>query len=118
MLVSDQVSVWLLRDDVGDAFNALLEKFLSLSYSTYNKVCCSRVYFMLKFYSFSQAEETALMAKLTLHSVYGRFRADMFLSSLTESSSYPSRSKHANLEVAHPFFSHRRAHGDVKHRKI
>jgi len=38
----------------------------------------------------TQAEETALMAKLTLHSVYGRFRADMFLSSLTESSSYPS----------------------------
>jgi separase len=55
--------VWLLRDDVGDASNALLEKFLSLSYSTYNKV----------------AEETALMAKLTLHGVYGRFRADMFL---------------------------------------
>lgn len=30
------------------------------------------------------------MAKLTLHGVYGRFRADMFLSSLTESSSYIS----------------------------
>jgi len=33
-----------------------------------------------------QAEENALMANLTLHSVYGRFRTDMFLSSLTESS--------------------------------
>ena len=41
-------------------------------------------------HSFSQAEENALMAKLTLHGVYGRFRADMFLSSLTESSLYPS----------------------------
>ena len=30
------------------------------------------------------------MAKLTLHGVYDRFRTDMFLSSLTESSSYPS----------------------------
>ena len=39
--VSHQESVWLLRDDVGDAFNALLEKLLSLSYSTYNKVCWS-----------------------------------------------------------------------------
>ena len=63
----------------------------------------SRVHFILNVYNFSQAEETALMAKLTLHSVYGRFRADMFLSSLTESSSYPSRPKHASLEVAHPF---------------
>ena len=45
--------------------------------------------FMLSFaHGFiSQAEETALMAKLTLHGVYGRFRGDMFLSSLTESSS-------------------------------
>lgn len=36
-----------------------------------------------------QAEENALMAKLTLHAAYGRFRADMFLSSLTESSMLP-----------------------------
>ncbi|KDR77139.1 hypothetical protein GALMADRAFT_66375 [Galerina marginata CBS 339.88] len=60
--------LWLLRDDVGDAFNSVLEKVLSLSYSTRNK-----------------AEENALMGKLTLHGVYGRFRTDMFLSSLTES---------------------------------
>ncbi|KAF8155999.1 cysteine peptidase C50 [Crassisporium funariophilum] len=60
--------LWLLRDDIGDVFNSILEKFLSLSYSARNK-----------------AEENVLMAKLTLHSVYGRFRADMFLSSLTES---------------------------------
>jgi len=38
------------------------------------------------FDDFSQSEENALMAKLTLHDVYGRFRADMFLSSLVESS--------------------------------
>ena len=97
--------MWLLRDDVGDAFNALLEKLLSLSYSTYNKVCwslepncgsCSDAH------SLFQAEETALMAKLTLHGVYGRFRADMFLSSLTESSSFPSLNMLA-LEVAYIF---------------
>jgi hypothetical protein len=35
---------------------------------------------------FSQSEENALMARLTLHDMYGRFRADMFLSSLVESS--------------------------------
>jgi len=35
-----------------------------------------------------QAEENSLMAQLTLHSVYGRFHADMFLSSLTESSGF------------------------------
>lgn len=33
----------------------------------------------------SQGEEHAIMGKLTLHSVYERFRSDMFLSSLTES---------------------------------
>ena len=89
--ISDEEPVWLLRDDVGDAFNALLEKFLSLSYSTYNKVCQCRLCFMLSgLWIFSQAEETALMAKLTLHSVYGRFRMDMFLSSLTESGWCPS----------------------------
>lgn len=33
-----------------------------------------------------QAEHSALMAKLTLDEVHSRFRADMFLSSLAESS--------------------------------
>lgn len=30
--------VWLLRDDVGDGFNALLERFISLSHSSRSKV--------------------------------------------------------------------------------
>jgi hypothetical protein len=33
--------VWLLRDDVGDEFNTLLEKFISLSRSSRSKVICS-----------------------------------------------------------------------------
>ncbi|KAF9479762.1 cysteine peptidase C50 [Pholiota conissans] len=60
--------LWSLRDDPGDVFNAMLQKLVSLSYSSNNK-----------------AQENALMAKLTLHGVYDRFRTDMFLSSLTES---------------------------------
>ncbi|KAF8958159.1 peptidase family C50-domain-containing protein [Flammula alnicola] len=60
--------LWLLRDEVGDTFNSILERLLSLSHSSNNK-----------------AEEHALMAKLTLHGVYNRFQTDMFLSSLTES---------------------------------
>ncbi|KAH9478241.1 Separin [Psilocybe cubensis] len=65
-LLSQQL--WNLRDAGDDNFNSLLEKLLSLSYSPQNK-----------------AEENALLGKLTLHKVYGRFRSDMFLSSLTES---------------------------------
>jgi len=30
--------VWLLRNDVGDHFDAILENFLSLSYTTVTKV--------------------------------------------------------------------------------
>ncbi|PPQ80273.1 hypothetical protein CVT24_006605 [Panaeolus cyanescens] len=60
--------LWNLRDEMGDVFDSLLEKLLSLSSTSLNK-----------------AEENALMAKLTLHNVYGRFRTDLFLSSLTES---------------------------------
>jgi len=33
--------VWLLRDDVGDDFNALLERFISLSHSSRSKVIFS-----------------------------------------------------------------------------
>jgi separase len=36
-----------------------------------------------------QAEESALLAKLSLENVYTRFQADMFLNSLSESSEYP-----------------------------
>ncbi|PFH48873.1 hypothetical protein AMATHDRAFT_148907 [Amanita thiersii Skay4041] len=60
--------IWLLRDEGGDDYMALLERFMSLPYSARTK-----------------AEENALMAQLTLHNVYSRFRSDMFLSSLTES---------------------------------
>ncbi|KAF8623369.1 hypothetical protein AX17_007447 [Amanita inopinata Kibby_2008] len=60
--------IWLLRDEGGDEYMALLEQFMSLPYSSRTK-----------------AEENALMAQLTLHNVYSRFRNDMFLSSLSES---------------------------------
>ncbi|KAF7338167.1 Cysteine peptidase C50 [Mycena venus] len=59
--------IWLLRDD-GNGYTALLQRFLALPAG-----------------SRTRAQENALMAKLALHEVYGRFRSDMFLSSLTES---------------------------------
>ncbi|KAF8880008.1 hypothetical protein BD779DRAFT_1549966 [Infundibulicybe gibba] len=61
--------IWMLRYDGGETFLAPLNQFLSLPHTTHTK-----------------AEENALVAKLNLHDVYGRFRADMFLSSLSESS--------------------------------
>lgn len=39
------------------------------------------------------------MARLTLHNVYGRFRADMFLSSLVESSMFVSATSRCFLTV-------------------
>ncbi|EGO04017.1 hypothetical protein SERLA73DRAFT_84238 [Serpula lacrymans var. lacrymans S7.3] len=60
--------IWLLRDDVDDEYQAMLEKLIALPPSPETK-----------------AEENALMGKLTLHDVYGQFRADMFLNSLAES---------------------------------
>ncbi|GLB42455.1 putative peptidase family C50 [Lyophyllum shimeji] len=60
--------IWLLRDSDVEDYTAFLDKFLSLPRSFRTK-----------------AEENALMAKLTLHAVYTRFRGDMFLSSLAES---------------------------------
>ncbi|KAJ7632765.1 cysteine peptidase C50 [Roridomyces roridus] len=59
--------IWLLRDN-GNAYAALLQRFSALPAATRTK-----------------AQENGLRAKLTLHEVYGRFRSDMFLSSLTES---------------------------------
>ncbi|KAF8212071.1 peptidase family C50-domain-containing protein [Mycena galopus ATCC 62051] len=59
--------IWLLRDN-GNGYAALLQRFLALPAGCRTK-----------------AQENALIAKLTLHEVYGRFRTDMFLSSLTES---------------------------------
>ncbi|SJK98717.1 uncharacterized protein ARMOST_01986 [Armillaria ostoyae] len=60
--------IWHLRDDNGEQSTELLEKFMCLSYNSQTK-----------------AEENSLIAKLALYGVYKRFRADMFLSSLTES---------------------------------
>ncbi|KAG5644204.1 hypothetical protein DXG03_008867 [Asterophora parasitica] len=60
--------LWLLRDRDSQDYAIFLDKFLSLPPSSRTK-----------------AEENVLMAKLTLHAVYARFRGDMFLSSLAES---------------------------------
>ncbi|KAF8075942.1 cysteine peptidase C50 [Lyophyllum atratum] len=60
--------IWLLRDSDVQDYTVFLDKFLALPHSSRTK-----------------AEENALMAKLTLHAVYSRFRGDMFLSSLAES---------------------------------
>ncbi|KAM6503193.1 cysteine peptidase C50 [Amanita muscaria] len=75
--------IWLLRNEGGDEYMALLEKLMALPYSSRTK-----------------AEENGLMAQLTLHNVYSRFRNDMFLSSLCESAiaspmCMTSKSKHA-----------------------
>jgi len=59
--------IWLLHEDAGDS-RRLLERFVDLPPTGETK-----------------SEENALMARLTLHDMYGRFRADMFLSSLVES---------------------------------
>ncbi|KAJ6525608.1 peptidase family C50-domain-containing protein [Mycena capillaripes] len=59
--------IWLLRDN-GNGYATLLQRFLALPAGSRTK-----------------AQENALMAKLTLHEVFGRFRTDMFLSSVTES---------------------------------
>ncbi|KAH7929994.1 hypothetical protein BV22DRAFT_1001613 [Leucogyrophana mollusca] len=60
--------IWLLRDNADDAFKNLLDRLQALPASPEIK-----------------GEENALMGKLTLHGVYEQFRADMFLSSLAES---------------------------------
>jgi len=52
------------------------------------------------------------MARLTLHSVYGRFRADMFLSSLTESSVFSSINGITFFRLI--LVSHCHTHGDGK----
>ncbi|KAH9945510.1 peptidase family C50-domain-containing protein [Amylocystis lapponica] len=57
-----------LLHDAGAEYKVLLERLAALSHTAETK-----------------AEESALMAKLTLDDVYSRFRADMFLSSLAES---------------------------------
>lgn len=64
-----------------------MNRFLALPASAETKVCYY-FYEVLLAYAIIQAEENGLMAKLALHDAYSRFRADMFLSSLAESSKY------------------------------
>lgn len=96
--------VWLLRDEAGDDSNALIEKLLVLPPSSQIKVLLNPWVHELQMLmqSFSQAEENALMAKLTLHDAYIKCSADLFLSSLAESSTYtPTQT---NLFVLSPPF--------------
>ncbi|KAG9309980.1 peptidase family C50-domain-containing protein [Chiua virens] len=65
--------IWLLRNNVDDAFKDLIERLMALPPSAEIK-----------------GEEHAIMGKLTLHSVYEQFHSDMFLSSLAESSALSS----------------------------
>ncbi|KAH9171315.1 peptidase family C50-domain-containing protein [Lactarius sanguifluus] len=60
--------IWLLRNDIGDEYESLLQKLSHLAPL-----------------ADIQAEERSLLAKLTLHDVYDHFRGDMFLSSIRES---------------------------------
>lgn len=84
--LSNKLQVWLLRDNNVEDYTTFLDTFLSLPPSSRTKVCSSIQVPILYNPIQSQAEENALMAKLTLHAAYGRFRGDMFLSSLAESS--------------------------------
>ncbi|KAJ3553303.1 hypothetical protein NM688_g3687 [Phlebia brevispora] len=60
-------NIWLLHGE-GEEYQSLLERFRAITANPE-----------------SQAEQDALLAKLSLDNVYSRFQADMFLSSLTES---------------------------------
>ncbi|KZV64170.1 hypothetical protein PENSPDRAFT_656761 [Peniophora sp. CONT] len=60
--------IWLLRHELGDEYQELLQKLSALPASEDMK-----------------AEERALIAKLTLHDAFDHFREDIFLSSITES---------------------------------
>ncbi|TFK18247.1 hypothetical protein FA15DRAFT_760707 [Coprinopsis marcescibilis] len=79
--------IWLLRENIDDDFHALVDKLEALPMSTRTKV-----------------EENALMANLTLHNVHTRFRSDMLLSSLTESTiAIPmGMSSHSGINIALP----------------
>lgn len=81
-------SVWLLKDNVEDPeYQELLERFLSLPPTAETKVRYSCVEFKHGTLIGSlQAEENSLMGKLALIEVYTRFKADIFLSSMPESS--------------------------------
>lgn len=84
--------VWLLRDvaEDGSAYTELLDKFLSLPASRHTKasvpslasVSCQLTQ------QVQQAEENILMGNLSMNEVYARFRSDIALSSLPESSTH------------------------------
>ena len=80
--------VWLLRNDIGDEYESLLQKLSHLAPLADIQVCLPvETYFALTY--LPQAEERSLLAKLTLHDVYDHFRGDMFLSSIRESGALP-----------------------------
>ncbi|VDC05614.1 unnamed protein product [Peniophora sp. CBMAI 1063] len=60
--------IWLLRHELGEEYQELLQKLSALPASEDMK-----------------AEERALIGKLTLHDAFEHFREDIFLSSITES---------------------------------
>ena len=68
MGTDEHVLVRLLHGE-GEEYAALLARFRNLSSTAEGK-----------------AEESALLAKLSLENLYTRFQADMFLNSLAESS--------------------------------
>ncbi|KAI9509013.1 peptidase family C50-domain-containing protein [Russula earlei] len=72
--------IWLLRNDIGDEYEMLLQKLSHLAPSADIK---ARNH--LGKTAWSQAEERSLLAKLTLHDVYNHFQEDMVLSSIRES---------------------------------
>lgn len=73
----------------GEDYRLLLERLRSLPPVAETKVSGCQLFRSMVFStSLRQAEENALLAKLTLDDAYIRFRADMFLSSLTESSQF------------------------------
>lgn len=66
----------------------LVTRLIALPPSAEIKVCVVSEQYIKLLTVLEQGEEHAIMGKLTLHSVYEQFRSDMFLSSLTESSTY------------------------------
>lgn len=76
--------VWMLHAEGGE-YQQLLERLHTLPPTAETKVSLLCNHLSSSPLTLSQAEESALMAKLKLEDVYARFQADMFLSSLAES---------------------------------
>lgn len=79
-----------MRNDVGEMYQSLLDRFLTLPASPETKVSRETVLNDEErdANSARKAEETALLAKLTFYDARDRFQDDIFLSSLSESSTY------------------------------